>query len=63
VTPKEGPVVVSSLLRSCLQGSGTPLRGAGQSDAVFRWSFPLCPERPPASGGSLCWHLAGHMAE
>ena len=26
-----------------------PRRGARPSDAVFRWSFPLCPERPPAT--------------
>jgi hypothetical protein len=32
-----------------LVGSGTPVRGAGPTDALFRWSFPLCPERPPAT--------------
>jgi hypothetical protein len=32
-----------------LVGSGTPLRGAQPPDALFRWSFPLCPERPPAT--------------
>jgi hypothetical protein len=26
-----------------LVGSGTPVRGAGPTDALFRWSFPLCP--------------------
>jgi hypothetical protein len=32
-----------------LVGSGTPVRGAEPSDALFRWSFPLCPERPSAT--------------
>jgi hypothetical protein len=32
-----------------LVGSGTPVRGAGPTDALFRWSFPFCPERPPAT--------------
>ena len=32
-----------------LRGSGTPARGARSSDGVSRWSFPVCPRRPPAT--------------
>ena len=39
-----------------LVGSGTPVRGAGPTDALFRWSFPLCPNdhRLPSANPPGC---------